>query len=133
MRSMIRWVLTIIIFAMLVVGLEVYRNTEIMDKGYLLQELKIKKKNLKEENDYLHQKLSPYLSLNRVEEYARKHLGLDNPKKLRFLQERLSPPMNSSSPPPISLQKNKKERHFLLFEMLGNLMEKLNLIFHAKK
>jgi len=127
-----KWWLAVVSFIMCFLGLEIYCNTEMMDEGYLLQKLKAKKKTLEEENDYLHQKLSSSLSLSRLEQYARKNLGLVNPQEVRFLEERLSPPIKSSPPPPFSL---KKEGKWLSrgIEYFKNLRKKVSYLFHEKE
>lgn len=130
MRRMIKWWLAVVSFIMCFLGLEIYRNTQMMDKGYLLQELKVKKKVLEEENDYLHQKLSPSLSLSRLEEYARENLGLSNPQEVRFLEERLSLPIKSSSPPPFSLKRESWLTQGIKY--FKNLWKKLDYLFHEK-
>lgn len=131
MRKMIKWPVAVIIFVMCCVGLEIYRNTEIMHKGYLLQKLKAKKEIVEEENDYLHQKLSSYFSLGRVEQYAREKLSLVKPEELRFLKERLSPPIRSSSPSPSPLEESKS-----WFEQIADFLKvvkkTITSFFHAK-
>ncbi len=86
-----RWVFLILSFFLCLLGLEIYHNIEIMDKGYLLQTLEKKKKALEEENSRLQQKLSSFFSLSELESYAREELGLVNPEKVRFLEKKFSP------------------------------------------
>lgn len=110
----LRWFFLFISFILCFLGLEIYRNTALMDRGYLLQKLKIRKEKLMQENGYLTEELSSRLSLNRLESYAREELDLVNPEKVRFLEENFSPPEKSSSPPPILTEVKVKLRGWIL-------------------
>jgi len=96
----LRWLFLFVGFVLCLLGLQIYRNTALMDKGYLLQKLKMQKDTLIEENGYLQERLSLHFSLSMLEDYARKELGLVNPEKTRFLERNFSPPKDSPSPPP---------------------------------
>lgn len=103
-----------------------------MDRGYLLQELKTRKKALTERNDYLQKKLSSHLSLNRLEDYARKELGLVNPEKVRFLEQHFSPSTKSSSPPPFLAQVKTKVRSGV-FRIIKQVNSWFNILYEKKK
>lgn len=94
-----------------------------MERGYLLQKLHSKEKILREKNGFLQEKLSHYLSLGKVESYAREKLGLTYPKEVRFLEEKISPPTKSSSPPPSLAEKARD----LVFQVIWQLKHLLNL------
>lgn len=95
-----RWFSLFLILVFCFVGLQIYRNTALMDRGYLLQKLKARKDDLIERNGYLKEQLTSRLSLSTLEDYARKKLGLVNPQKVRFLKQNFSPPKESPSPSP---------------------------------
>ena len=103
-----KWLFLIVIFAVGFTGLQIYRNTEIMQRGYLLQKLNSKEKTLREKKGFLQEKLSSYLSFGKVENYARKKLSLTDPEEIRILEEKISPPRKSSSPPPLLIKKREE-------------------------
>ncbi|MBE0478622.1 hypothetical protein IBX65_05825 [Candidatus Aerophobetes bacterium] len=119
-------------FILCFLGLEIYRNTALMDRGYLLQKLEVKKVALIEENGYLQEKLSPYLSLNRLEDYARKELGLVNPEKVRFLKGNFSPPEESSSPPPF-IDKLKIKLKSPISKIVGQIRRWFDIFYEKKE
>jgi hypothetical protein len=95
-----RWGVLIIGFVLCFVALEIYSNTSIMDQGYLVQELKLQRKVLIEDNGHLQQALASRLSLNKLDDIARERLALYRPQVVRYLDKDISPPHRSSSPPP---------------------------------
>lgn len=125
-----KWFFLSLGFILCFLGLEIYRNTALMGKGYLLQKLEVEKAALIEQKGYLQEKLSPYFSLNRLEEYARRELGLVNPEKVRFIKGNFSPPEESSSPLPLApkIEKKFKSLHVTILNQtkrwFGALYEK---------
>jgi len=118
-----------VMFVLSFLGLETYHNIALMQRGYLLQKLELKKRKLEKENGYLQEKLSPYFSLNRVETYAREKLGLIEPVEVRFLKENFSPPEESSSPPQSESEKGIKN-HIL---QIVNRIRKIWSSFYEEK
>ena len=125
----LKWFSLVVIFALCFLGLEIYHNIALMDRGYLRQELESKKSRLIKENGYLQEKLSPVLSLNRVEDYAREKLGLVDPKKVRFLKENFSPPTQSSSPPPLKVKTGMRSWTLQIISQFGRWFN----MFHEEK
>ena len=109
-----KWLVLFLGFLFCFLTLEVYRNTALMERGYLLQKLKVRKSRLIEEQGYLQETLSSHLSLNRLDSYARKELGFMEPQNVRFLREHFSPPKRSSSPPPFTVRVRAGVQHLLL-------------------
>lgn len=109
MKNM-KWVFLLVGFVLCFLGLEIYHNTEVMDRGYLLQQLRGKKENLEDKNGFLKQQISSSFSLSELENYARDKLGLINPRKVRFLEKKISPPDKSSSPSPDDVLTDEKKK-----------------------
>ena len=82
-----RWLLLIVIFAFLWGGVEVYRNTTLLRNSYAVQRLESKIEAIEEENGSLKRKISSYLSLRELEDYARKELDLTEPKAVRYIKK----------------------------------------------
>jgi len=100
-----RWGILIIGFVLCFVAVEIWRNTSVMDQGYLMHKLKLQRKQLLEENGHLQRELSSVLSLNSLDAIARDKLGLTRAQTVRFLEKVISPPERSSPPPPPSFWK----------------------------
>ena len=128
---MMKWLVLVVGFLLCFLALEVYRNTALMDRGYLLQNLRARKKVLIEKHGHLQEKLSSHLSLNRLEDYAREELGLVNPEKVRFLKEYFSPPKRSSSPPPLRAQVETRLKSWFL-EIIQHVNTWFNLPYEEK-
>jgi len=99
-----KWFWLLVIFVLSLVGLETYHNIALMYRGYLIEKMRLEKKKLERERDYLREKLSFSLSLVRIEAYSREKLGFIDPRDVRFLKENFSPPEESSSPPPSGIE-----------------------------
>jgi len=99
-----KWFWLLVIFVLSLVGLETYHNIALMYRGYLIEKMRLEKKKLERERDYLREKLSSSLSLVRIEAYSREKLGFIDPRDVRFLKENFSPPEESSSPPPSGIE-----------------------------
>jgi hypothetical protein len=114
----IKWMAGVMIFLFCLVGLEIYRNTELVKASYTLQKLQSIRKNLEKENGYLKQKLSSSLSLRSLESRARGNLGLGSPQEIRFIREDLLQMESKSIPFPLRAWKVIKE----MFGKLRNLL-----------
>ncbi len=93
-----KWAGAVLIFLFCLVGVEIYRGTELVKIGYTLQKLEGTRKDLEKQNGYLKQKLSSSLSLGSLESRARGKLSLGSPQETRFIREDL-PRMESESIP----------------------------------
>ena len=82
-----RWILSIIIFAFLWGGMEVYHNTALIRNSYTVQGLESRIETMEKENGSLKRKISSYLSLRELEDYARKELNLIEPKAVRYIKK----------------------------------------------
>ena len=86
-----RWFLLILVFVLGLVGIEVYKHTQLIRNSYTVQRLQSEIKNLEKKNGVLKRKISTSLSLRRLEVYARKRLNLREPEEVRFIREKLPP------------------------------------------
>ncbi|MFQ6066653.1 MAG: hypothetical protein ACE5K3_05190 [bacterium] len=84
-----RWFLLILVFVLGLVGIEVYKHTELIRNSYAVQGLQSEIKNVEKKNGVLKRKISTSLSLRRLEAYARKRLNLREPEEVRFIREKL--------------------------------------------
>jgi len=82
-----RWLLSIIIFAFLWGGMEVYHNTTLVKNSYAVQRLESRIERIEKENGSLKRKISSHLSLGELEDYARKELNLIEPKAVRYIKK----------------------------------------------
>lgn len=82
-----RWLLSIVIFAFLWGGMEVYRNTTLVRHSYAVQRLESRIETIEKENGSLKRKISSHLSLRELEDYARKELDLVEPKAVRYIKK----------------------------------------------
>lgn len=82
-----RWFLSIIIFAFLWGGMEVYHNTTLVKNSYAVQRLESRIGRIEKENGSLKRKISSHLSLRELEDYARKELDLIEPKAVRYIKK----------------------------------------------
>ncbi len=82
-----RWLLSIVIFAFLWAGMEVYHNTTLVRNSYAVQRLESRIGAIEKENGSLKRKISSYLSLRELEDYARKELDLIEPKAVRYIKK----------------------------------------------
>ncbi len=81
-----KWVASLIIFIFCLVGLEIYRNTELVRASYTSQKLKGIRNSLVKENGSLKEQLSSSVSLGSLERKARGSLGLECPHDVSFLR-----------------------------------------------
>ena len=86
-----KWVVAVMLFLLCLVGMEIYRNMELVKASYTLQRLESVRKELEKQNGYLKQKLSSSLSLGSLESRARGDLRLGSPEEVRFIREDLLP------------------------------------------
>ena len=82
-----RWFSSIIIFAFLWGGMEVYHNTALVKNSYTVQRLENRIETMEKENGSLKRKISSHLSLRELEDYARKELDLIEPKAVRYIKK----------------------------------------------
>ena len=82
-----RWLLSIVIFAFLWGGMEVYHNAALVKNSYAVQRLESKIETVEKENGSLKRKISSHLSLRELEDYARKELDLIEPKAVRYIKK----------------------------------------------
>lgn len=82
-----RWLLSIVIFAFLWGGMEVYHNTTLVRHSYAVQRLESRIETIEKENGSLKRKISSHLSLRELEDYARKELNLIEPKAVRYIKK----------------------------------------------
>ncbi len=94
-----KWVAAALLFLFCLVGMEIYRSTELVKASYTLQKLEGARKKLEKQNGYLKQKLSSSLSLGSLESRARGDLRLGSPQEIRFIREDL-PRLKSKSVSP---------------------------------
>lgn len=123
-----KWLFLALVLIFFCMGVEVYRNVTLMDRGYLLQKLRTRRDSLIEENGYLREKVSRILSLEKIEEYAREKLDMVNPERVRFLSEieQFSPPAESPSPPLLEKKMVRVRDFFIrLNEKIKNCFKKL--------
>ena len=113
-----KWMAAVMVFLFCLVGIEIYRNMELVKAGYTLQKLESTWKNLEKQNGYLKQKLSSSLSLRSLESRARGDLGLGSPQEIRYIREDLLPAQSKSIPFPLRAWKGMKE----MFGKLRNLL-----------
>ncbi len=83
-----KWLILGLVFIFGLVGIQTYRNVELTRYGYTIKKLEKNKEGLRKNNEDLKREISSSYSLGRLESYARKELGLTNPKKLRFLKKK---------------------------------------------
>ena len=82
-----RWLLSIVIFAFVWGGMEVYHNTTLVRNSYTVQRLESRIETIEKENGSLKRKISSHLSLRELEDYARKELDLIEPKAVRYIKK----------------------------------------------
>ncbi len=82
-----RWLLSIVIFAFVRGGMEVYHNTTLVRHSYAVQRLESRIETIEKENGSLKRKISSHLSLRELEDYARKELDLVEPKAVRYIKK----------------------------------------------
>jgi len=82
-----RWLLSIVIFAFVWGGMEVYHNTTLVRNSYAVQRLESRIETIEKENGSLKRKISSHLSLRELEDYARKELDLIEPKAVRYIKK----------------------------------------------
>ena len=82
-----RWLLSIVIFAFVWGGMEVYHNTTLVRNSYVVQRLESRIETIEKENGSLKRKISSHLSLRELEDYARKELNLIEPKAVRYIKK----------------------------------------------
>jgi hypothetical protein len=82
-----RWLLSIVIFAFLWGGMEVYHNTTLVRHSYAVQRLESRIETIEKESGSLKRKISSHLSLRELEDYARKELDLVEPKAVRYIKK----------------------------------------------
>ena len=82
-----RWLLSIVIFAFLWGGMEVYHNATLVRNSYAVQRLESRIETIEKENGSLKRKISSHLSLRELEDYARKELDLVEPKAVRYIKK----------------------------------------------
>ncbi len=82
-----RWLLSIVIFAFLWGGMEVYHNATLVRNSYAVQRLESRIETIEKENGSLKRKISSHLSLRELEDYARKELNLIEPKAVRYIKK----------------------------------------------
>jgi len=104
-----KWVAAVLIFLFCLVGVEIYRGTELVKASYTLQKLEGTRKDLEKQNGYLKQKLSSSLSLGSLESRARGKLRLGSPQETRFIREDLPRIESKSIPPWLKAWKQIKE------------------------
>jgi len=81
-----RWFIAIIILIFSFIGIESYKNIELLRSSYTLQQLEKRVEKMEKENLLLKKKISSSFSLKNIEEYARKKLKLEVPKEVRFIK-----------------------------------------------
>jgi len=113
-----KWMAAVVVFLFCLVGIEIYRNIELVKSSYTVQKLQSTRKNLEKENGDLKQKLSSSLSLRSLESRARGDLGLGSPQEIRFMREDLLHKESKSIPFPFRIWKGIKE----MFSKLRNLL-----------
>lgn len=106
------------VFLFCLVGIEIYRNMELVKSSYDLQKLQSTRKHLEKENGNLKQELSSSLSLRSLESRARGDLGLGSPQEIRFMREDLLSMESRSILFPFRIWKGIKE----MFSKLRNLL-----------
>ena len=85
-----RWFLLILIFILGLIGIEVYKHTELIRNSYTVQRLQGKIKKVEKKNGVLKRKISASLSLRRLEVYARERLNLGDPDEVRAIRQKLA-------------------------------------------
>ncbi len=113
-----KWMAAVMVFLFCLVGMEIYRNMELVKASYTLQKLQSTRKNLEKENGHLKQKLSFSLSLRSLESRARGDLGLGSPQGMRFIREDLLHRESKSIPLSFRTWEGIKE----MFSKLKNLL-----------
>lgn len=81
-----KWFIAIIILIFSFVGIESYKNIELIKSSYTLQQIQKKVETMEKENLLLNKKISSSLSLRNIEKYAREKLKLDVPAEVRFIK-----------------------------------------------
>jgi len=81
-----RWFAGIIILIFSFIGIESYKNIELVRSSYTLQQLQKRVEKMEKENLLLNKKLSSSLSLRNIEKYAREKLKLEVPIEVRFIK-----------------------------------------------
>lgn len=104
-----KWVAAVLLFLFCLVGMEIYRSTELVKASYTLQKLDGTRKKLEKQNGHLKQKLSSSLSLGSLESRARGDLRLGSPREIRFLREDLPRIESKSTSPWLRAWKKMKE------------------------
>ncbi|MEA1964611.1 MAG: septum formation initiator family protein [Candidatus Aerophobetes bacterium] len=115
-----KYLISIFIFIFFLIGIQIYKSTELMRISYKVQKLQSQIENLKKENGALKRSISSSLSLRRLEGYARKNLNLAEPREVRFIK----------TEPPIEEKKSFSpflKKGSLIRKLINSILRTLNL------
>ncbi len=83
-----RWLLLILLFVFIFIGIKIYQNAELIKNSYTIQRLQSEIEGTEKENALLKKEIFSHLSLRKLEVYAREKLNLAEPQEVRYIREK---------------------------------------------